>query len=129
MPKVILDHDVYMALKAESLVRNSSLKDTLAIMVISNLSPKAKSVLNVLDVKKVLLSHRASSNANDFDEEMLPFKKKTRTPLMRNPEAVATVDEMLKQHPTVTYAEIGKAVGYSRHVIGDYHKKKLKEGQ
>ena len=57
MPKVTLDPDIYMALKAESLVRNNSLKDTLASLVINNLSPKAQSVLNALEVKRALLPH------------------------------------------------------------------------
>ena len=38
------------------------------------------------------------------------------------PEALKIVDEMLKDYPKVTYQEIGDAVGYSRHIIGDYHK-------
>lgn len=123
MPRITLDPDVYVALKAESLVRRSSLKETLANMVLDNLSPKAQSILNALDIKKVLLPHKASARAADSDEEMHPCKKKTRQPLARNQEAITIVNEMLKQYPTVTYAEIGKAVGYSRHVIGDYHKK------
>jgi hypothetical protein len=51
-------------------------------------------------------------------------KKKTRQPLYKNLEALAIVDEMLKRYPEVTYKDIGDAVGYGRHTIGNYHRQK-----
>ena len=56
-------------------------------------------------------------------------KKKTRKPLYRNPEVLAIVDEMLKRYPEVTFKDIGDAVGYSRHTIGDYYSDKAKENR
>ena len=53
-------------------------------------------------------------------------KRKVPIPLTQNTIVLAKVDEMLKDYPSVTYKEIGQAVGYSRYAISDYHKQKMK---
>jgi hypothetical protein len=50
--KVMIDHEVYNALKTEALFRNLSLKDTLAGLVLKNISPEAQKVLKLLHDKK-----------------------------------------------------------------------------
>ncbi len=48
MFRVLLDQQVYDALRAESMMKRKSLKDTLADIVIQNLSPDAQNILGIM---------------------------------------------------------------------------------
>jgi hypothetical protein len=50
--RVVLNENAYNALKAEAIVRQTNLKDTLEFMILENLSPNGKDVLNIIETKK-----------------------------------------------------------------------------
>jgi hypothetical protein len=70
--KVLIDEETYLGLKAESLLCNKTIKDTLSFMVSSNLSPDALNVLNVLKNKRTLIPNvremRKSEDSESTDQ-------------------------------------------------------------
>jgi hypothetical protein len=53
--KVLLDINVFDALKVEALVRHKNLKDTIAEMILENLSPEAHEILKCINTKNTLM--------------------------------------------------------------------------
>lgn len=67
--KVLIDEDVYLGLKAESLLSNKTIKDTLSFMVLSHLSPDATKVLNVLKDKRASIPDKQMEDTSPIDTE------------------------------------------------------------
>lgn len=110
--RVVLDIDVYDALKAEALVRHDNLKSTLASMVMENLSPNAREVLKCIRDKK---SPKANMDIMPCGPIAGDAKKRR---LSENPDALEQIRQMWKDGEH-NQAEIARRIGYHRATVND----------
>ena len=110
--RVVLDIDVYDALKAEALVRHDNLKSTLASMVMENLSPEAREVLKCIRDKK---SPKANMDIMPCGPVAVDAKKRR---LSENPDALEQIRQMWKDGEH-NQAEIARRIGYHRATVND----------
>jgi len=120
--RVVLSIEVYDALKAEALIRRKSLKDTLASMVMENLSPNAREVLKCVRDK----------NAPKANMDIMPCgpvavdAKKRR--LSENPDALEQIRQMWRAGQK-NQAEIARQIGYHRATVFDAVKRMIEAGE
>ena len=110
--KVMIDHEVYNALKAEALFRNLSLKDTLAGLVLKNISPEAQKVLKLLRDKKDSKAQNGIEPQEDLETHV------ERKSYSKDISAIATTKEGLKSGKPIQ--QIAKELGYERSTISMY---------
>ncbi|NBJ15056.1 MAG: helix-turn-helix domain-containing protein [Dehalobacter sp. 4CP] len=120
--RVVLDIDVYDALKAEALVRHDNLKSTLASMVMENLSPEAREVLKCIRDKK---SPKANMDIMPCGPVAVDAKKRR---LSENPDALEQIRQMWKDGEH-NQAEIARRIGYHRATVNDTIKRMKEAGE
>ena len=125
MPKlyrILLDQKAYNALKAESMVRHKSLKDTMSFMIQENLSQEAREILKIL---------RDTDKPSSFIEMPEPIEKATvkdqqKKLLHDNAQAQSDIIKLYREGKTVR--QIGKQVGYADSTVRSFIKRKVKAG-
>jgi DNA-binding CsgD family transcriptional regulator len=120
--RVVLSIEVYDALKAEALIRRKSLKDTLASMVMENLSPNAREVLKCIRDKK-----SPKANMDIMPCGAVPAIDKPKK-LSQNPDALEQIRQLWKSGQK-NQAEIARQIGYHRATVFDAVKRMIEAGE
>lgn len=112
---ILLSEASYQALKAESLIRKTTLRDTLEYLLLTNISPEAQQILRYIDGKEPM---KPINTTNAMNPDISPAQ--TRKPkLPDNPAAIEKIKELWKLETRPSYAEISKIIGYPRSTVGE----------
>jgi len=120
--RVVLDINVYDALKAEALVRRDNLKDTLSAMILENLSPEAHTVLKCLRDRN---SPKASKSTKSCGASDAIEKSKQ---LSKNPDALEKIKTFWNEGER-NRAEIARKIGYPKATTSATISRMIKAGE
>lgn len=119
---MILDFDTYNALKVEALVRHENLKDTLASMVLENLSSEAQEVLKCIRDRK---SPKASKSNHKCGASDAIEKSKQ---LSKNPDALNQIKTFWNEGER-NRAEIARKINYPKATTSATISRMIKAGE
>jgi len=120
--RVILDIDTYNALKVEALVRHDNLKDTLASMVLENLSSEAHTILKCIRDKKSL---KVQKSKHPCGASTAIEKSKQ---LSKNPDALNQIKTFWNEGER-NRAEIARKINYPKATTSAVITKMIKAGE
>ncbi|MDD2297762.1 MAG: hypothetical protein PHX79_08115 [Sphaerochaetaceae bacterium] len=120
--RVVLDINVYDALKAESFVRHDNLKNTLSSMILENLSPEAQEVLKCIRDKN---SPKASKSNHKCGASTAIEKSKQ---LSKNPAALEQIKSFWNEGER-NRAEIARKINYPKATTSAVITKMIKAGE
>ena len=120
--RVVLDIEVYDALKAEALVRHENLKDTLSAMVLENLSPEAHTILKCIRDRNGPKAPKANHECGASTAI-----EKTRQ-LSKNPDALEKIKTLWNEGER-NRAEIARKIGYPKATTSAVISRMIKAGE
>ena len=120
--RVVLDINVYDALKAESFVRHDNLKNTLSSMILENLSPEAQEVLKCIRDKN---SPKASKSNHPCGASTAIEKSKQ---LSKNPDALEQIKTLWNEGER-NRAEIARKINYPKATTSATISRMIKAGE
>ena len=120
--RVVLDINVYDALKAEALVRRDNLKDTLSAMILENLSHEAQEVLKCLRDRN---SPKTSKSTKPCGASDAIEKSKQ---LSKNPDALKKIKTFWNAGER-NRAEIARKIGYPKATTSATISRMIKAGE
>lgn len=120
--RVVLDINVYDALKAESFVRHDNLKNTLSSMILENLSPEAQEVLKCIRDRK---SPKASKSNHKCGASDAIEKSKQ---LSKNPDALNQIKTFWNEGER-NRAEIARKINYPKATTSATISRMIKAGE
>lgn len=120
--RVVLDINVYDALKAESFVRHDNLKNTLSSMILENLSPEAQEVLKCIRDRN---GPKASKSNHKCGASTAIEKSKQ---LSKNPAALEQIKSFWNEGER-NRAEIARKINYPKATTSAVITKMIKAGE
>lgn len=120
--RVVLDIEVYDALKCESLIRHDNLKNTLSSMILENLSHEAQEVLKCLRDRN---SPKTSKSTKPCGASDAIEKSKQ---LSKNPDALNQIKTLWNAGER-NRAEIARKIGYPKATTSAVISKMIKAGE
>ena len=121
--RVVLDIEVYDALKVEALVRHDNIKNTLSSMVLENLSPEAHEVLKCIRDRN---RPKAPKSNNECGASTAAIEK-TRQ-LSKNPDALNQIKTLWNAGER-NRAEIARKIGYPKATTSAVISRMIKAGE
>jgi hypothetical protein len=120
--RVVLDIEVYDALKVEALVRHENLKDTLSAMILENLSSEAQEVLKCIRDRN---GPKASKSNHKCGASTAIEKSKQ---LSKNPAALEQIKSFWNEGER-NRAEIARKINYPKATTSAVITKMIKAGE
>ena len=120
--RVVLDIEVYDALKVEALVRHDNIKNTLSSMVLENLSPEAHEVLKCIRDR-----NRPKAPKSNQECGASTAIEKTRQ-LSKNPAALEQI-KVFWNAGERNRAEIARKIGYPKATTSAVISRMVKAGE
>ncbi len=120
--RVVLDIKIYDALKAEALVRHENLKDTLASMVLENLSSEAQEVLKCIRDRNGPKASKSNHKCGASDA----IEKSKQ--LSKNPDALEQIKTFWNEGER-NRAEIARKINYPKATTSATISRMIKAGE
>lgn len=120
--RVVLDINVYDALKAEALVRHDNLKDTLSAMILENLSSEAQEVLKCIRDRNGPKASKSNHKCGASDA----IEKSKQ--LSKNPDALEQIKTFWNEGER-NRAEIARKINYPKATTSATISRMIKAGE